>query len=164
MLHASSDQSGAHISIKLGYLDLIQIAVDPVEFSSDPVHGQALRGGQTVLHDHFNSCHPWNNNTNNTDMNSSRKECQPGGGCYGSAQRNEATPPKHRKKVWCIISCSRAVLFFHRETGDQFLRRDCISPGCTGMSEYMRTVEEKIQCHHRHLHLLRLPFQLLLYI
>lgn len=66
MLHASSDQSGAHISIKLGYLDLIQIAVDPVEFSSDPVHGQALRGGQTVLHNHFNSCHPWNNNTNNT--------------------------------------------------------------------------------------------------
>lgn len=73
MLHASSDQSGAHISIKLGYLDLIQIAVDPVEFSSDPVHSQALRGGQAVLHDHFDSCHPWNNNTTNKGMTSSSK-------------------------------------------------------------------------------------------
>lgn len=61
MLHASSDQGGAHISIKLCYLDLIQIAVDPVEFAGDPVYSQALRGGQPVLHHHFDSCHPWNN-------------------------------------------------------------------------------------------------------
>lgn len=45
MLHASSDQRGAHVSIKLGNLDLIQIAVNPVEFSGDPVHSQAFRGG-----------------------------------------------------------------------------------------------------------------------
>lgn len=67
MLHASSDQSGAHVSIKLGHLDLIQIAVDPVEFSGDPVHGQALRGGQTVLHHHFDPRHPWNNNPINRE-------------------------------------------------------------------------------------------------
>lgn len=87
MLHASSDQRGAHVSIKLGNLDLIQIAVDPVEFSGDPVHGQALRGGQTVLHHHFDSCHPWNNNTSLAEKLS-------------------------RKKVWRIVSCSTAELFF----------------------------------------------------
>lgn len=68
MLHASSDQSGAHISIKLGYLDLIQIAVDPVEFASDPVYSQALRGSKTMLHHHFDSCHPWNNDIDGINL------------------------------------------------------------------------------------------------
>lgn len=57
MLHASSDQSSAHISIKMGYLYLVQIAVNPVQFTRNPIHSQTLWGGQTVLHDHLNSCH-----------------------------------------------------------------------------------------------------------
>lgn len=62
MLHASGDQRGAHISVKLGHLDLVQIAVDPVQFPRNPIHSQALRGGQTMLHDHLNTCHTWDNN------------------------------------------------------------------------------------------------------
>lgn len=58
MLHASGNQGGAHISVKLGHLNLVQIAVNPVQFVRNPVHSQALRGGQTVLHDHLNPCHP----------------------------------------------------------------------------------------------------------
>lgn len=58
MLHASSNQCGAHISIKLGHLDLVQIAVNPVKFPCNPVHSQALRGSQAVLHNHLNPCHP----------------------------------------------------------------------------------------------------------
>lgn len=61
MLHAPGDQRGAHISVKLSHLDLVQIAVNPVQLPCDPVHSQALRGGQSVLHHHFNPCHPWNN-------------------------------------------------------------------------------------------------------
>lgn len=58
MLHASGDQCGAHITVQFGHLDLVQIAVDPVQFPCNPVHSQALWGGQTVLHDHLNPCHP----------------------------------------------------------------------------------------------------------
>lgn len=64
VLHASGDQRGAHVSVELGHLDLVQIAVDPVEFPRDPVHGQALGGGQAVLHDHLDPRHPWNHNDN----------------------------------------------------------------------------------------------------
>ena len=66
MLHAAGDQRGAHISVQFGHLDLVQIAVDPVQFARDPVHGEALWGGQAVLHDHLDPRHPWNNNINST--------------------------------------------------------------------------------------------------
>lgn len=59
MLHASGNQCGAHISIKLGHLNLVQIAVNPVQFPCNPVHSQALWGGQAVLHNHLNSGHSW---------------------------------------------------------------------------------------------------------
>lgn len=64
MLHASGNQCGAHISIKHGHLNLVQIAVNPVQFPCDPVYCQALRGGQTMLYHHLNSSHSWN--TTNT--------------------------------------------------------------------------------------------------
>lgn len=57
MLHASGNQCGAHISVKFGHLDLVQIAVDPVQLPCNPVHSQALRGGQAMLHDHLNPRH-----------------------------------------------------------------------------------------------------------
>ena len=64
MLHASGDQCGAHISVKLGHLDLVQIAVDPVQFPRYPIHSQALRGSQAMLHDHLDPCHTWDNDIN----------------------------------------------------------------------------------------------------
>lgn len=59
VLHASGDQRGAHVPIQLGYLDLVQVAVDPVEFPSDPVHGKTLRGGKAVLHHNLDPRYPW---------------------------------------------------------------------------------------------------------
>lgn len=58
MLHASCNQGGAHISVKLGYFNLVQVAVNPVQLPCNPVHSQTLRGGQAVLHHHLDSCHP----------------------------------------------------------------------------------------------------------
>lgn len=58
MLHPSGYERSAHVSVKLGHLDLVQIAVDPVQLPSDPVHSQTLRSGQAVLHDHLDSRYP----------------------------------------------------------------------------------------------------------
>lgn len=57
VLHPSGDERGAHISIQLGHLNLVQIAVNPVQLPRDPVHSQALWGGQTMLHNHLNPRH-----------------------------------------------------------------------------------------------------------
>lgn len=61
MLHASSNQCRAHIPVELGHLNLVKIAVNPVEFTRNPVHSKTLWGGQTMLHNHLDPCHPWNN-------------------------------------------------------------------------------------------------------
>ena len=73
MLHASGNQRGPHVPVELGHLDLVQVAVDPVQFPCDPVHGQALRGGQAVLHHHLDPRHPWNNDMNITTRRGSSK-------------------------------------------------------------------------------------------
>lgn len=64
MLHASGNQCGTHISIKLGHLNLVQIAINPVQFPCNPVHSQALWCGQAMLHNHLNSSHTWNTKNN----------------------------------------------------------------------------------------------------
>ena len=64
MLHSSGNECGAHIPIKLGHFDLVQIAVNPVQFVRNPVHSQALWGGQTMLNHHLDPHHPCNNNFN----------------------------------------------------------------------------------------------------
>lgn len=63
VFHPSSDQCGAHVSVQLGHLDLVQVTVDPVQFPCDPVHGQALGGGQPMLDHHLDTCHSWNSGT-----------------------------------------------------------------------------------------------------
>lgn len=53
MLHLSSEERCAHGAVKLGHLDLVQIALHPVDVSGNPVHSQTLWSGQTILDHHL---------------------------------------------------------------------------------------------------------------
>lgn len=53
MLNVPSQQRGPHGAVQLGHLNLVQVALHPVDIASDPVHSQALGGGQPVLDHHL---------------------------------------------------------------------------------------------------------------
>lgn len=55
VLHTACNQGGPHFSIQLGHLNLVQVTVNPVKVSSNPIHCQPLRSGQTMLNHHFNT-------------------------------------------------------------------------------------------------------------
>jgi len=52
VLHLAGQKRGPHGAVQLGHLDLVQVALHPVDVAGDPVHRQALGGGQAVLDHH----------------------------------------------------------------------------------------------------------------
>lgn len=61
MLHTTGNQSGSHLAIQLGHLDLIQVAVYPVQVSCNPIHRESLWGGQAVLNHNFHPGYTYEN-------------------------------------------------------------------------------------------------------
>lgn len=59
VLDVTCQQGGPKSPIQLGHLDLVQVALDPIDVACDPVYGQALGGGQTVLNHHLKTGQGW---------------------------------------------------------------------------------------------------------
>lgn len=67
VLHLPGQQRGAHGAVQPGHLDLVQVALHPVDVPCDPVHGQALGSGQAVLDHHLEAGQGWGRHTKGTE-------------------------------------------------------------------------------------------------